>query len=101
MGGKPTRGWRCLLRIITHSFNRTTSTGLANEGKMFDNYAYLYVEDDPFSREVMQMLMENAMDVRSLMIFDDSADFMERMQSLPHIPDVILLDIHVRPYDGF
>jgi CheY-like chemotaxis protein len=68
---------------------------------MFDNYAYLYVEDDPLSREVMQVLMENAMDVRSLTIFDDSVDFMGRIQSLPRIPDVILLDIHVKPYDGF
>jgi CheY-like chemotaxis protein len=68
---------------------------------MFDNYAYLYVEDDPLSREVMQMLMENAMDVRRLTIFDDSVDFIGRMQSLPRIPDVILLDIHVKPYDGF
>jgi CheY-like chemotaxis protein len=72
-----------------------------NEGKMFDNYAYLYVEDDPSSREIMQILMENAMDVHSLTIFDHSADFIERLRLLSHVPDVILLDIHVAPHDGF
>jgi two-component system, OmpR family, alkaline phosphatase synthesis response regulator PhoP len=68
---------------------------------MFDNYAYLYVEDDPSSREIMQILMENAMDVHSLTIFDNSADFIEHLRLLPHVPDVILLDIHVAPHDGF
>ncbi|MEO8609549.1 MAG: response regulator [Chloroflexota bacterium] len=68
---------------------------------MFDNYAYLYVEDDPLSREIMQMIMSNAMDVRNLTVFDNSADFIERLRRLPRIPDVILLDIHVAPYDGF
>jgi CheY-like chemotaxis protein len=68
---------------------------------MFDQYSYLYVEDDPNSREIMQMLMENVMDVRSLSVFDDSKDFFQRLKSLRGSPDVILLDIHVKPYDGF
>ena len=49
---------------------------------MFDQYSYLYVEDDPNSREIMQMLMENVMDVRSLSVFDDSKDFFQRLKSL-------------------
>ena len=68
---------------------------------MFANYAYVYVEDDPLSREIMQVLMENAMDIRSLTIFDSSEDFMGRMQALPRIPDLIMLDIHVKPFNGF
>jgi CheY-like chemotaxis protein len=68
---------------------------------MLSDYAYLYVEDDPFSREIMQMLMENVMDVRNLTIFDDSTNFVDQLKSLQPIPDVILLDIHVQPHSGF
>lgn len=68
---------------------------------MFDNYSYLYVEDDSLSREIMQMIMENVMNIRSFTIFSDSADFLENMRQLPRRPDVIMLDIHVKPYSGF
>lgn len=68
---------------------------------MLNDYAYLYVEDDPFSREIMQMLMENVMDVRNLTIFDDSTNFIDHLKLLQPVPDVILLDIHVKPHSGF
>ena len=68
---------------------------------MFDNYSYLYVEDDSLSREIMQMIMENVMNIRSFTIFSDSADFIDKMRQLPRRPDVIMLDIHVKPYSGF
>lgn len=68
---------------------------------MFNQYTYVYVEDDPLSREIMQMIMKNGMDVDRLTMFEDSADFMPRMKSLVNKPDVILLDIHVKPLDGF
>ena len=68
---------------------------------MLNDYAYLYVEDDPFSREIMQMLMENVMDVRNLTIFDDSTNFIDHLKLLQPKPDVILLDIHVKPHSGF
>lgn len=68
---------------------------------MLSDYAYLYVEDDPFSRDIMQMLMENVMDVRNLTMFDDSANFIDQLKSLQPVPDVILLDIHVKPHSGF
>jgi len=64
-------------------------------------FNYLYVEDDPLSREVMQTLMENVVGVQSLAIFDTSEDFIERLQSLSPRPDFILLDIHVAPHDGY
>ena len=68
---------------------------------MLSDYAYLYVEDDPFSRDIMQMLMENVMDVQNLTIFDDSTNFIDQLKSLQPVPDVILLDIHVKPHSGF
>lgn len=62
---------------------------------------FLYVEDDPMSREVMQMILSNGMGVENLVIFEDSANFMERVRALPFTPDVFLLDIHMAPIDGF
>jgi CheY-like chemotaxis protein len=64
-----------------------------------DKY-FLYVEDDPLSREVMQMIMSNGMGVTRLSIFEDSADFMRRLKALTTHPDIIMLDVHVRPLSG-
>jgi len=63
--------------------------------------SFLYVEDDPRSREVMQLIMTRAMTVRNLKIFEDSTDFYAKLNGLTDKPDVVLLDIHVKPYDGF
>src|SRR5258708_3465453 len=68
---------------------------------MFNDYCYLYVEDDPLSREVMQMLMQNAMGVERLTVWEDSNNFQQALQNLPFHPDLILLDIHIQPCDGF
>jgi two-component system, cell cycle response regulator DivK len=68
---------------------------------MFSNYRYLYVEDDSLSREIMTMIMENAMGIAALTIFSDSSDFMQRITALDSRPDVVMLDIQVTPHDGF
>src|SRR5258708_4288693 len=68
---------------------------------MFSDYAYLYVEDDKLSQEVMQLIMENAMDVSTLTMLEDSTSFMERLREMPRKPDIILLDIHIKPLNGF
>lgn len=49
----------------------------------------------------MKLLMTRAMHVKHLDIFEDSKNFSARLSDLTYNPDVILLDIHVRPYDGF
>lgn len=61
---------------------------------------FLYVEDDPLSREVMKMIMTNGLGVTRLSIFEDSVDFMSRLKALDPRPDVILLDVHVKPFSG-
>jgi two-component system cell cycle response regulator DivK len=60
----------------------------------------LYVEDDLFSREIMQLLAESV-GVQHVTIFEDSADFLDRVQAIDPSPDVVLLDIHLQPHDGF
>ncbi len=61
----------------------------------------LYVEDDPMSRQVMEMLVIRAMGIKNLTIFEDSVDFVARLEAITPPPDVILLDIHMRPHTGF
>ncbi|MEM9950290.1 MAG: response regulator [Chloroflexota bacterium] len=61
----------------------------------------LYVEDDARSRDVLRMvarLHPNELDVT---IFDNSTDFEARLLALPSVPDLILLDIHMKPHTGF
>jgi CheY-like chemotaxis protein len=62
---------------------------------------FLYVEDDPMSQQVFQLLMSNMLGYNNLHIFGDSADFANRLRALPVVPDVIFLDIHIQPCDGF
>jgi len=61
----------------------------------------LYVEDDPSNRLVMKLLVEKTLTAKSYVIFEDSADFISRLRDLPVHPDIILLDIHVSPFNGF
>ena len=61
----------------------------------------LYVEDDRMSRMVMKMLLDSHSTIEHTFLFEDSEDFVARVQSLNPIPDLIFLDIHVPPIDGF
>ena len=68
---------------------------------MIDIDCLLCVEDDSSNRLVMKLLVEKTLHVRYYAIFEDSADFLPRVRSLPVPPDIILLDIHVSPFNGF
>lgn len=61
----------------------------------------LYVEDDARSRMIMKMLLTSRMKLDGVEIWEDSADFEQRLQALDPKPDVIFLDIHVDPHSGF
>ncbi len=67
---------------------------------MVQQAAFLYIEDDPISREVMQLMLQG-LGYSRVTILDSSADFMARIAALPSVPDVIFLDIHIQPHDGF
>lgn len=68
---------------------------------MSDYPRVLYVEDDPMSRLVIDILLREQVGLHHLAIFEDSQDFIARVETLPFIPDIVLLDIHVKPIDGF
>ncbi len=61
----------------------------------------LYVEDDPASREVMRMVQRSNPGLMQLTMFEHSQDFTERLLALPTPPEIIFLDIHMKPYTGF
>lgn len=61
---------------------------------------FLYLEDDSASREIMEVLLKDIMGFTKFAVFEDSSNFVERLQTLSEIPDVIFLDIHMKPYDG-
>lgn len=65
------------------------------------NPVFLYVEDDLLSRRVMEMMIKLVMGYQNLTIFENSIDFMHRVEALPEKPDVILLDIQMGPLDGY
>jgi CheY-like chemotaxis protein len=49
----------------------------------------------------MHLLLAVDMGLSSVTIFEDSTNFQTQVQKLNPRPDVIFLDIHVRPSDGF
>ena len=61
----------------------------------------LYVEDDELSREVMYTLLTRGLGYSSVIVFENSGDFALELDTLSTIPDVIFLDIHMEPVDGF
>ncbi|HEX2905247.1 MAG TPA: response regulator [Phototrophicaceae bacterium] len=61
----------------------------------------LYVEDDPQSRKLMRMLLKGRMNLPHVTILENSEDFLAKVEALDPKPDLIFLDIHVKPYDGF
>ncbi len=61
----------------------------------------LYVDDDAPSRKLMRMLLCGRMKLPQVTIFEDSQDFLGRVNALDVKPDVIFLDIHVKPHNGF
>ena len=68
---------------------------------MIDINCLLCVEDDSSNRLVMKLLVEKTLRARYYEVFEDSADFITRVRNLPIRPNIILLDIHVSPYNGF
>jgi two-component system cell cycle response regulator DivK len=67
---------------------------------MLNQHCYVYVEDHPLGREIMQMML-SVMGIQQFAILPDSSNFMERIHALSFQTSIFLLDIHVQPHDGF
>lgn len=60
----------------------------------------VYVEDDENSIFVMKMVVERLMKLPTLYVLQSSADFVQQVKGLGVVPDVFMLDIQMKPYDG-
>jgi len=60
----------------------------------------VYVEDDEASIFVMKMVVERVMGLPALYVLKSRADFVQQVKGLGVVPDVFLLDIQMKPYDG-
>ncbi len=60
----------------------------------------LYVEDDAYSRDIMRTIL-SVNGYTNVVFFEDSEAFETRLHNLFVLPDVIFLDIHVKPMSGF
>jgi CheY-like chemotaxis protein len=65
------------------------------------NPTIVYFEDDALSREVMRACLTRGLGYHNVTFFEDSADFDAKLEQLASKPDVIFLDIHMEPIDGF
>jgi CheY-like chemotaxis protein len=63
--------------------------------------SFLYVDDDPGSRHLIQLLMNAVLGYMHVTIFENSENFMERVRALPAVPDAVFLDVHIAPHDGY
>jgi CheY-like chemotaxis protein len=61
----------------------------------------VYLEDDSYSREVLDLVLSGEMAIPHVTIFEDSTDFMRRLAALDPTPNMFFLDIHVKPHTGF
>lgn len=64
-------------------------------------YTVLYVEDDPYSRDVLSMAAQMNPGLMAVTIYPDSEEFEHRALDSGMPWDLMLLDIHVRPLNGF
>src|SRR5258708_5539013 len=67
---------------------------------MADQPTFLYVEDDHLSREIMEAMLNN-LGYTQVVMFENSKNFLNRVEAISPEPDIIFLDIHLQPHDGF
>lgn len=63
--------------------------------------SFLYVEDDPGSRRLIKLIMTTVMGYSQLTIFENSENFLDKVRALPSAADVVFLDVHIAPLNGF
>jgi two-component system, cell cycle response regulator DivK len=49
----------------------------------------------------MQLLLGRQLKCKHFTIFEDSSEFMSRLQGISPQPNIIFLDIHMKPLNGF
>lgn len=68
---------------------------------LIEDASYLYIEDHPASQKVMELLLKEVCGVSQLMILSDSEDIVQRLETSNKTFDLIFLDMHIEPDNGF
>ena len=63
--------------------------------------SFVYLEDDAMSRHILELLLTRKLGYTDVKVLADSEGFLEKITALPFKPDVIFVDIHMLPHDGF
>ncbi|MEM7335912.1 MAG: response regulator [Chloroflexota bacterium] len=61
----------------------------------------LVIEDDDVNRKILNILLTKTMGIRCVNEWPHSGDFVGRLRSLSPLPDLIIMDIMISPYDGY
>lgn len=62
---------------------------------------FVYIEDDPPSRQIIQVLLTRIMKLKHLTIFENSTDLLAKLARLNPQPTIFFLDIQMKPHDGY
>jgi two-component system cell cycle response regulator DivK len=68
---------------------------------MPDEPCFVYFEDDVLSGRVFELLMISLLGYSQLAVFNNTEHLFDKLDGLPWKADVIFLDIHILPHDGF
>jgi CheY-like chemotaxis protein len=68
---------------------------------MGEQPAFLYVEDNPAGHYVMRLLLVNVLGYSDVTLLDDTEDFIETLEMYDKTFDIILLDLNMKPLDGY
>ena len=63
--------------------------------------SFVYLDDDTASRNIMELLLTRKLGYTQVNTFEDSEDFLANIAGLAYTPQVIFVDIHMQPYNGF
>jgi two-component system cell cycle response regulator DivK len=66
-----------------------------------ENLKVLYVEDDRASRQIMELVFKRILNIKDVAILDSNDGFADMLGSLPGVANLVFLDIHMKPYDGY
>ncbi len=66
---------------------------------------FVYFEDDPPSRTIVEVLLTRVMNYQHVIMFEDSHDVIAKLEAIDMIPTVFFIDIllfgFVKPHDLF
>jgi CheY-like chemotaxis protein len=74
---------------------------LIRGSEMATDVRVVYIEDNFWNRKVVEMLIVHLLDGAQFHIFNDSTDLIGQLELLAWHPNVILVDIHMHPFNGY